>query len=106
MDVILLESNKKMIYKQGKLADFMDDFHALFGYILRKYRLSKKLCSNHRPEFAKWSIYRSAIILWTTVDTLPLKGDFHVHFHLKCLELIWMASESWGPVRFGLYGLY
>ena len=48
----------------------MDVFYALIGYILGKYRLSKKLCSNYRPEFAKWSIYRPAIILWTTVDTL------------------------------------
>ena len=39
-----------MISKQGKLADLTDDFHALFGYILEKYRLSKKLCSNYRPE--------------------------------------------------------
>ena len=40
----------------GKWADFSDDFHALFGYIWGKYRLSKKLCSNYRPKFAKWSI--------------------------------------------------
>ena len=63
MDEILLKSNNKMISKQGKLADLTDDFHALFGFILGKYRLSKKLCSNYRPEFAKWSIYRPAIIL-------------------------------------------
>ena len=42
MDEILLKSNKKMISKQGKWADFTDDFHALFGYILGKYRLSRK----------------------------------------------------------------
>ena len=63
MDEILLKSNNKMISKQEKLADLADDFHALFGYILGKYRLSKKICSNYRPEFAKWSIYRPAIIL-------------------------------------------
>ena len=63
-DEILLKSNQKMISKQGKRAHFTDNFHALFGYILVKYRLSKKLCSNYRPEFAKWSIYRPAIILY------------------------------------------
>ena len=77
MDEILLKSNKKMISKQGKLADFMDVFHALFGYILGKYRLSKKLCSNYRTEFTKWSIYRPAIILWTTVDTLLKQTRVH-----------------------------
>ena len=35
------------------------------------------------------------------MDLSPLKGVFHMHFHLKCLELIWMASESWGLARFG-----
>ena len=63
MDEILPKLNTKMISKQGKWADFMDVFYALIGYILGKYRLSKKLCSTYRPEFAKWSIYRPAIIL-------------------------------------------
>ena len=42
-----------------------------------KYRLLKKLCSNYRPEFNNWSIHRPAIILWTTVDTLPYPGVSH-----------------------------
>ena len=52
MDEIFRKSNKKMISKQGNEQIFLDDFHALFGYIWGKYRLPKKLCSNYRPEQA------------------------------------------------------
>ena len=52
------------------------------------------------------SVRELGFVVWGQVDLSPLKGDFHMHFHLKSLELIWMASESWGMARFGLYGLY
>ena len=70
----------------GKMSRFSDDFHALFGYILGKYRLSKKLCSTYRPEFAKWSIYRPAIILWTTVDTLAYELGPDAVYSLQILK--------------------
>ena len=52
---------------------------------------------------AQWN---ANFLVWGNMDLSPLKGVFYVHFHLKSLELIWMASESWGMARFGLYGLY
>ena len=99
IDEILLKSNNKMITKQGKWADFTDDFHALFGYILGKYRLSKKLCSNYRPEFAKWSIYRHAIILWTTVDTLVKKKESNMLHPISTVLAIYPLSIWTSGIR-------